>query len=211
MNAAQIFAAMAAQAAAHGVRNNPHLDDRIQLAGKLMEHASNWAAVSASGITCAVGVASTQGALRCTHGAIGACVACGNGVCFHHAMIAPTTGDMICYGCVARAGGSVRQETVPPRPPSGSGVPFCTCRSPDELSHDCALHGVGTGSEADLTRKRHLRTLGLDSSADWEDIRLAHKDLAKRYHPDKMGSTRKMQKINEAYTWLKAYYEDQAA
>lgn len=221
MNPAQIIAAMAAQAA-QGIRtNNPTTDGYVQLAARFMEHASQWSAVAASGLKCAVHTATPGGSVRCASGAIGACVSCGNGVCFQHAMVSPMSGDMICFGCVARAGGTFNQ--TPPKPPwaqdppAGSG-PVCTCTSPSQLDSTCPLHGRESGSDADLVRRRHLRVLGLDADADWDDIRLAHRQLVRKHHPDKFsGSRRKQQqeqkikRINAAFEWLKRYHSKEAA
>lgn len=217
MNPAQLFAAMAAQAA-QGIRTNSPADGYVRLAGKLMEHASQWSAVAASGLKCAVHTATPAGAARCTSGAIGACVVCGNGVCFQHAMVAPMSGDMICFGCVARAGGMFQQD--PPAPPwkeQASGGPHCTCASPEQLDSTCPLHGRASDSDVDLVRRRYLRVLGLDADAEWEDVREAYKALAKKWHPDRhrgqkrKQAERKFTRITSAFNWLKSYYEKEAA
>ncbi len=63
-------------------------------------------------------------------------------------------------------------------------------------------------------REAHLATLGLPANATNEDAKSAWRDLAKKYHPDKLISQKlpademakaeaMMQAINEAYDWLK--------
>jgi hypothetical protein len=219
MNPAQLFAAMAAQAA-QGIRTNSPADGYVRLAGKLMEHASQWSAVASSGLKCAVHVATPAGAVKCTSGAIGACVVCGNGVCFQHAMVAPMSGDMICFGCVARAGGMFQQDV--PKPPwqqegAAGASPHCTCSSPDQLDSTCPIHGRDSDSDVDLVRRRYLRVLGLDGDADWDDVRDAYKAIARKHHPDKFRgqkrkqAERKFSRITSAYNWLKSYYDKEAA
>lgn len=65
-------------------------------------------------------------------------------------------------------------------------------------------------------RERYLQTLGLQSGADANTIRKAWRNLARKYHPDKLVSQNlppeemeraetMMQSINEAYDWLKEH------
>ena len=52
--------------------------------------------------------------------------------------------------------------------------------------------------EPDLDSDNLYTRLGLDSSASHEDIKKAHRKLARKHHPDKGGSTEKFQNIQAA-------------
>lgn len=47
-----------------------------------------------------------------------------------------------------------------------------------------------------------LETLGLDAGASWENIKLAYRMLAKRYHPDTGGDQVQFRQIQKAYEQL---------
>jgi hypothetical protein len=216
MNTAQILASLAAQAA-QGVRTNTPADGYVQAAAKLMEHASRWSAVSASGLKCSITMVTPQSNhVRCVTPAIGVCVVCDNPVCFGHAMISPSNGDMVCYGCIARMTGASpnpKQET-PPKTADAS--PQCNCQEPWKLSPQCPVHGRQSNDDLGRMRRKHLRALELDEDADWEDVQFAYKQLVKKHHPDRHPPTRKkrqesrIKKINAAFTWLKKHYEEAA-
>ena len=53
-----------------------------------------------------------------------------------------------------------------------------------------------------MDRKRALRTLGLDSGAQADDINRAYRALIRQAHPDAGGSTAVAARITEAYHWL---------
>ena len=76
------------------------------------------------------------------------------------------------------------------------------------------VSGLGD-SEADGREKRHLlngqrqalETLGLDDTADADQIRARYKDLVKRHHPDSNGGDRsneaRLRKTIQAYRYLR--------
>lgn len=217
MNPAQIIAALAAQAV-QGVHTNTPADQYVAVAGRLLEHASRWSAVSASGLKCTIHMVVQGGQhARCVAGAIGTCVACNSPVCFNHAMISPGNGDMVCYGCVAKLTGASphppRQEQ--PRPPPADG-PQCTCQHFWQVDPGCPVHGRASNDEVGRKRRRYLGTLDLDEDADWEDVQYAYKQLVKKHHPDRHPPSRRkrqeqrVKKINAAYAWLKKHYEEAA-
>ena len=54
-----------------------------------------------------------------------------------------------------------------------------------------------------LQRQQALSVLGLPLHATPEQIKRRYRQLAKRYHPDRGGDQREMQKIIQAYEFLK--------
>lgn len=54
-----------------------------------------------------------------------------------------------------------------------------------------------------------LRLLGLDRSADYGQIRRRYRQLASRHHPDRGGSTGRLQTINAAMDTLRRHYGHQ--
>ncbi len=53
-----------------------------------------------------------------------------------------------------------------------------------------------------IERQQALRVLGLPSNATPEQIKRRYRSLAKRYHPDRGGDQRQMQRIIAAYEYL---------
>jgi hypothetical protein len=155
------------------------------------EHAlSKWAAVSAAGVRCAVGVRNTRTGHQklCGEAAAGSCVVCHATVCVAHAMVSSRDGSLVCDGCVlgfrqAYSGASERSEV---------------------------------SADSELQRK-HLETLGLEEGATQGAVKHAFKELAKRHHPDgKSGHARELAEarfkvINEAYQWLRKHLEEDTA
>jgi hypothetical protein len=221
MNTTQILAAIAAQAA-QGVRTDTSMDGYVRVVGRLMEHASQWSAISASGLKCNITVITpTDKHVRCVSPAIGVCVACNGPVCFAHALISPSSGDMICFGCVAKLTGqspTPKQEPPPKRRRAGGEgtAPQCTCSVPWKLDPNCPVHGRHSSDDMARTRRKHLRMLDLDEDSDWEDIQFAFKKLVKEHHPDRHPPSKRkqkearMRKINAAYAWLKKHCEEAA-
>jgi hypothetical protein len=217
MNTAQILAAIAAQAA-QGVQTDTPMDGYVQLAGRLMAHASQWSAISSSGLKCNITVVTpTDEHVKCVSAAIGVCVACNGPVCFNHALISPNSGDMICYGCVAKlTGESPNPKQEAPKSKKKRGGPECTCSEPWSLDPECPVHGRHSSDELARTRRKHLRMLDLDEDSDWDDIQFAFKKLVKEHHPDRHPPSKRkqkearMRKINVAYVWLKKHCEEAA-
>jgi DnaJ-class molecular chaperone with C-terminal Zn finger domain len=54
-----------------------------------------------------------------------------------------------------------------------------------------------------LQRQQALAVLGLPPNATPEQIKRRYRQLAKRYHPDRGGDQREMQRIISAYEFLK--------
>lgn len=223
MNIAELLVGIGAQVAQEVRTDNPATDSYVRAVARLMQHASKWAAVSASGIRCATRYTNPIGELRpCDTAAIGACVACGQATCFQHAMISPADGQIVCYGCVGVAqkmsrkmGDQWRDQKLPPEQPrdrpSSSG-PRCCCRYPWARVAECPVHGAAE------VRSEHLETLGLDDGANWDEIRVAFRKLAHKHHPDRATTTRqranketRIKKINTAFEWLKTNRESEAA
>ena len=211
MNLSELLVGLGAQVAQDIRTDNPTTDSYVQAVARLMQHASKWAAVSASGIKCATNFRNPIGEVRpCGSAAIGACSACGQATCFNHAMISPASGQIVCYGCVGvaqryarRMGSDWDNEKRPPQQkqdrPSSSGI-RCSCRFPWESDAQCPAHGGG------VMRRTHLETLGLDEDASWDKIRTTFKKLALKHHPDRGTTARarsraesKFKKISEAY------------
>lgn len=55
-------------------------------------------------------------------------------------------------------------------------------------------------------RQAALELFGLDSRADYAAIRLRYRQLVSRHHPDRGGSTTRLQSINKAMEILERYY-----
>lgn len=225
MNITELLVGIGAQVAQDVRTDNPTTDGYVRAVARLMQHASKWAAVSASGIKCVTHYKNPIGEMHsCDTAAIGACVACGQATCFQHAMISPADGKIVCYGCVgvaqkmARKMGSQwrdqKQPPVQPRDRPSSSGPRCTCRFPWECDPNCPVP-AHSGRAA---RAEHLDTLGLDADANWEDVSRAFRKLGRKYHPDRATTARvhrtneaKFKKISEAFEWLKANRESEAA
>lgn len=224
VNIAELLVGLGAQVAQDIRTDNPAADGYVRAIGRLMQHASKWAAVSASGIQCATRFTTPIGELRpCSTAAIGACVACGQPTCFSHAMVSPADGQLVCYGCVGvaqriarRMGADWHAEKQPPPQPqdrrSAPGI-RCSCRFPWERDDDCPVHG----EDESALRREHLETLGLDIDATWDQIRAAYRKLALKHHPDRATARRKAEAekkfkaITKAFEWLKEQKEKVAA
>lgn len=57
-------------------------------------------------------------------------------------------------------------------------------------------------ARAVIERQQALRVLGLPPNATPEQIKRRYRSLAKRYHPDRGGDQRQMQRIIAAYEYL---------
>lgn len=222
MDFREILFGVGAQMAQNVRTGNPTTEAYARGAASLMQHASKWSAVAASGIKCSVHTRTPLGDIRpCSQPAISACVVCQQPTCFHHGMISPSDGAVICFACVGAAQ-QRRQEEGPPLEESDPGIQ-CICRDPGSLDPRCPVHGGprygGAPQQDDETklRRKFLRRLGLMQHASWSQIRAAHKALILENHPDRFQGAekrkreRKVKLINEAFQWLKQYEERQAA
>lgn len=76
------------------------------------------------------------------------------------------------------------------------GVRLRPAGHPDEVTSDAPRYQQPTMSK--MSRTEALRVLGLQDSANADDIRAAHRKLILQNHPDKGGSDYLASKINEA-------------
>jgi len=69
-----------------------------------------------------------------------------------------------------------------------------------------AARGAGARPPRNSEDRKALATLGLDASADTQDIKVAYKELVRRYHPDLNGGERRMETrlrdVIDAYRYL---------
>jgi len=56
--------------------------------------------------------------------------------------------------------------------------------------------------------QKALKTLELPPFVTKDEIKIKYKELAKKYHPDKIKDNKKMQEINSAYKLLMDYIEN---
>jgi len=169
---------------------NPTTDSYAQAAARLLQHAGKWSAVSQSGVRCTTRQRTPIGTTEiCRAPGIGACVVCDQPTCFNHSMISPHDGTQICFGCVGRS----QQQYRAGGPAEAPGV------SDAEKKADCLI------------------VLGLAGEVTWAQVQAVYKAIAKEQHPDKFPPAqrkeqeKKFKKINQAYEWLKAHYEKEAA
>lgn len=119
---------------------------------------------------------------RCVEPAISGCMLCGGMTCLAHALVSPSSGHVVCAKCI---GGIPRTAPNAGAPPASNGMPY------------------------EEQRRRHLKALGLPPSATDEDVRVAFRELSKRYHPDRVAASKKdaahkkYVKLSEAFEWLK--------
>src|ERR1035437_10008832 len=53
-----------------------------------------------------------------------------------------------------------------------------------------------------MSNKDYYKTLGIDKSANKEDVKKAFRKLAHEHHPDKGGNAEKFKEVSEAYSVL---------
>lgn len=220
--------AMAASQAAQGIQTNTPMDRYAQFFSRLMQHASKWSAISSSGLRCRIRFRDDAGHNgRCSSPAIGVCLACEQSTCLGHAMISPDSGDILCFRCVAvvcrqsqAEDGNERQE---------NNIPSCSCTDIGRINDDCTLHGrrqrdnrekrsnphsvpprsAPQRENVEHLRDAHLSVLGLDRSANWEQIKTAYKVLVAKHHPDRFQPSqrkeqeKKLKRLNIAFDWLR--------
>lgn len=83
-------------------------------------------------------------------------------------------------------------------PPSAQLVEAYLDRRHPSWREDMARAEQETGAGGHLTAEEALEILGLKEGASADDVRRAHRDLMKRFHPDRGGSAYLAAKINEA-------------
>lgn len=143
-----------------------------------------WSAVGAAGVRCNIEVVGNK---RCGLPAAGACMLCTCMSCLEHAHASVGDGSIVCHACVGRA-----QREFGVAPPQVN-------RSDDER------------------RQGYLDRLSLRSGASIHDIKARYKKLARKKHPDRATAAERprfeaeMKEINEAFAWLVAHTEDEAA
>jgi len=156
------------QSAPHGVPGRIWDEVRPWI-GNLVRHAApKWLPRLSFGFPCTLPRPDRH---PCPRPAIAACDACGRPCCLDHARI-DQWGDAICYACcweaqqrkhverMAAAAGArphAHADQAPPDPPP---VP-----------------------EKELTWAR--RTLGVKKATEWEEVRVAHRRLSAKWHPDR--------------------------
>jgi hypothetical protein len=190
MNIEQLIGHVAGRFA-QGMRpDDPSTRRYAEALKNLAEHAlTKWLAVSAAGMVCGSELRHkrTGAAKRCGAPAAGSCVVCNRATCIDHAMVSPSDGRLICHGCVMAVASSYSGQ-------------------PDEAR-----------AQSEARIRGALRTLGLEPGATVDEIRAAHKELAKRHHPDRQppseraDAERFMKTVNEAYSILVRHYEREAA
>ena len=224
MDLREFLIGLGAQVAGNVETNNPTVDAYMHAAARIMQHAGKWAAVSASGISCSLHLRNQLGEVRpCGTAAIAACVVCHQPTCFQHAMISPADGNVVCFGCIAAAQRSLRSgRPLRDEEPSEPGEQ-CICRDPAQLDPSCPVHGQTArrehreAPERSELRRKHLRRLGLGTSANWAEIRASYRRMASQNHPDRFPAAQKkrqeskLKKLNEAFEWLKRDEQRQAA
>jgi len=221
MDIRDLIFGIGAQVAGNVETNNPTVDRYVRAAARIMQHAGKWAAVSSSGIRCALHLRGELGDVQpCGGAAIAACVVCRQATCFEHAMISPADGNVVCFGCIAaaqhsrRSGQPISEEPAEPDEQ-------CICRDPSQLDPRCPVHGPSARQQRheDRTklRAKYLRRLGLSAGASWAEIRGQYRRKVAQNHPDRFPNAQKkrqedkLKKLNEAFEWLKRDEQRQAA
>lgn len=142
--------------------------------------------------TCEVLRAPEDRSSTCEHPALFRCSACRRHTCGSHAFVA-VDGNAICFGCARGffvAAPQQRPRRPAPQPP----------RRPAEVSVDEAL-----------------RTLGVDRSTPWDEVRAAYRRMAHETHPDKFSqagpdeqarAAERFRAVTAAFERLKAARKD---
>lgn len=176
---------------------------------QLLEDATRWTLITASGARCSVQLRVGQGVTSCSDHAAGACLSCGLPCCIAHAMIAPN--KLLCASCVAGAVEIVRAQG---RQGPAEAAPF----GYGDPGHDRGPTGAPPGRDGEEEqRRRALEVLGLPRDATADQIRRRYHQLARDHHPDRARgrvaqerAQKRMQEINAAHEWLKRH-DPQAA
>jgi hypothetical protein len=191
MNIRQLIGAVVGGIGGDVRTGNPHADHYVSYLATMVEQAlTRWESVGKAGVRCRIMTRGGSHDELCGAPAISGCMACGTTVCLNHAFLSPQ--GVLCFACadelIAAKNPSARRER-------DRGRPFGFV-DPEEGETDAEK------------RRRYLGVLGLGEKADDDQIRVAFRHLAKKYHPDrapegrKAAAERKFKEIQAAYDWL---------
>lgn len=156
-----------------------------------VEAAPKWLGQLAQRQACHVGPIEYGRVQPCRHNAVALCAICHQGTCLEHAFI-DHTGDAICYVCASAAVGHTAPRTPPREPP----------RAVD-------------GNKELLWARRLLK---VNANATLEELKVQHRALSKRYHPDryqgereKANAERRFKDVQRAFELLQKDLERRSA
>lgn len=148
----------------------------VRIVGRIQEHLfGRWAAAQQTRLRCAVAFRDfrTGAIVGCSTPMSAACMVCGQPVCLDHAAVLVEQGDLCCFGCIElakQARGAVPAEATT----------------------------VEDEAERKL-RQRYLRLLKLTGEPDEEEIRVAYKREAAKWHPDRHQGAAKKKKAEARF------------
>lgn len=158
------------QSAPHGVSGRIWDEVRPWMANLVRFAAPKWLPRLSFGFACTL---PRPDGFACPRPAVAACDCCGRPCCLDHARI-DQWGDAICYACCwetqqrKNAERAAAEGAAPGQAPHAHGG---TPNRPPPIS------------DKELTWAR--RMLGVKKTADWEEVRAAHRKLSGKWHPDR--------------------------
>jgi hypothetical protein len=184
-----------------GAQQDPFVSSVLRWIGNIQGHAMmQWRVTAASGLRCTLRQkqAHTGQFVGCHEPAIGACGACFQAICLHHAQV-NEAGEIVCFKCMAEAIHLLREkhpERAQKQANAGPGAPQV-----DKVAQ----------------RKAALKVLGLKDPATWDEIHTQFRTLSVKHHPDRAtpakreAAQRKFASLSAAYHWLKNEEDRKAA